>query len=372
MKRNFSVVAAALTLLLAARPTPADEPDSAPPAAAAAPGAASPAAPGATPPAAPGAGPIADALRAPAIGAACSGGACQGNDCDCGRTWRPTLEANLLYMQRLRPNRTPLVTDPATGATLLSNSDFHFDWEPGGDVKLILDGPDCWGIEARYFWLNDANANLGLGFPAVSSIATAVPTRFGGPAAAAFDYDTRLQSGELNLRRTFKDNAFAVLAGFRYVDLHEALSNSAIGAGFSEIDTWRTRNNLYGFQLGADARLWSNCRFRVDAFVRGGIYYDDATAGFVAARSGGTFAISGVSKEAIAFLGETGLSASYQITPHVAIRGGYQFLWLSGVALAGEQVSTTGNFNLNGPFGSAANRGDVFYHGASVGLQIRW
>jgi hypothetical protein len=67
-----------------------------------------------------------------------------------------------------------------------------------------------------------------------------------------------------------------------------------------------------------------------------------------------------------AFLGEIGLVGVYQLTDTIAIRGGYQLLWLDGV-LASEQVQTT---NILTGTGSDVH-GDVFYY-ALVGVEAQW
>lgn len=67
-----------------------------------------------------------------------------------------------------------------------------------------------------------------------------------------------------------------------------------------------------------------------------------------------------------ALLGEIGLFGVYQLTDAIAIRAGYQLMWLDGVALASEQVQTT-NFATGTDV-----QGDVFFHGALIGVEARW
>ena len=65
------------------------------------------------------------------------------------------------------------------------------------------------------------------------------------------------------------------------------------------------------------------------------------------------------------------IAAVYQITDHWAIRGGYQLLWLSGVAIGSEQLHT---LNLNSGNGLPAmnTSHDAFFHGALVGVERTW
>ena len=68
-----------------------------------------------------------------------------------------------------------------------------------------------------------------------------------------------------------------------------------------------------------------------------------------------------------AFVGELGVSASYQFTNVWSVWAGYGVLWLSGVALAPDQL----DYNLGG--GTVLDsRGNVLYHGGHLGLEARW
>jgi hypothetical protein len=365
-RRYWAVALLALGFAICPRPSAAEE---LPVAAGAAKEAAAPDAVVATVPV----GPLTDALRSPATGAVCSDGAC-GAACgacapSCCQHWRGSLEVSSVFMQRVRPNNVPIFNSPA-GATLLNARDFDFDWEAGWDAKLILNGRCRRGAEVRFFYLNEPNADVNFAVPpGNSSVQTTPTTNFGGPATATFDYKTQLWSVEASARQTMENDIVTFLAGVRYIHVHDRL-NGNFDFGGSESETWNVRNNLYGFQVGADGLLLSRSKLRLDGFVRAGVYFNDATSSFLRLPAP---AFAHDSSNNIAFGGEAGVFGTYQVTKNIAIRGGYQFLWLSGVALASEQVSTTGNFN--GGFGereTTINRGDLFYHGAKLGVEFRW
>jgi hypothetical protein len=71
----------------------------------------------------------------------------------------------------------------------------------------------------------------------------------------------------------------------------------------------------------------------------------------------------------IAFAGEANFFAVYHVTERFSIRGGYNLLYASGVALATE------NFNPGPPFVVGARTpfvdvdGEVFYHGFNIGFE---
>ena len=72
--------------------------------------------------------------------------------------------------------------------------------------------------------------------------------------------------------------------------------------------------------------------------------------------------------ETVNKLGELGFMANYRWTDRISLYGGYQLMWIEGVALAPEQLDT---FTVagGGPSGIAFG-GSPFYHGANGGLQI--
>ena len=69
----------------------------------------------------------------------------------------------------------------------------------------------------------------------------------------------------------------------------------------------------------------------------------------------------------MAFVGDINLSASVQLTRTIALRGGYQLLWLAGIATATDQLPSISNFPM-----VTVTDGSVFLHGATVALECGW
>lgn len=138
------------------------------------------------------------------------------------------------------------------------------------------------------------------------------------------------------------------------------------------------RNNLYGFQTGVDAVLWEPiCGLQIGAIGKAGIYYNDIRTDFNTSlfRTPTDPITASASTSKAAFLGEVGLNATYKINCHFALRGGYQMLWLSGVATAVDQVPATSNFNVTpgSVIDSRVNAdSSVFYHGVNAGFEYTW
>jgi hypothetical protein len=60
---------------------------------------------------------------------------------------------------------------------------------------------------------------------------------------------------------------------------------------------------------------------------------------------------------------------TFQLTDHLAMRCGYEVIWLDGAALAPRQIPVT---NLGTGVASVDTSGNLVYHGASAGLELRW
>ena len=69
------------------------------------------------------------------------------------------------------------------------------------------------------------------------------------------------------------------------------------------------------------------------------------------------------------FFGELNLTAIYRLNEVWNLRAGYNLMWLSGVALAPNQL----DFSAAPDAGNRiASNGSVFLHGVSAGIEARW
>jgi hypothetical protein len=187
----------------------------------------------------------------------------------------------------------------------------------------------------------------------------------------AWDYASKLNNLELNARWT-PCAPLTLLAGIRWVELRENLQGTLTPPTFSwEPPFWNTdaRNNLYGFQIGADGKLLDCGRFSIGGTLKAGIYDNQAeqtseVSIFKAAR------LAHASTTHAAFVGEIGLQCKYQVTNRLAAKAGYQAMWINGVALAPAQIDQTVTIPLDIVAARGVNcDGGVFYHGATVGLE---
>lgn len=130
-----------------------------------------------------------------------------------------------------------------------------------------------------------------------------------------------------------------------------------------------THNNLLGLQVGADM-MFRNCRWawgvrsKVGAFVN----FSDQVSSIVSPdlTRTGDGELSAAKHEA-SFIGEVGFTATYKFRPNLMGRAGYDFMWVTGLALAPEQFQF-----VPSPVNKINTNGSIFYHGISLGLEWMW
>jgi hypothetical protein len=309
--------------------------------------------------------------------AAKSGGSCCSSGCkdfcgdcccddDCCPCW--TVRAGVVVLTRGRPHNSVLVENTISGATVINASDFNFNWNVGADIsarKRLASGRE---LEVRYFGVDGNTATLTGNTPALWDFPTTPPLI--GIGAVPFEsvYLSKLFSTEINLRQcSERIDGLTWLVGFRWLQVSDQFNTDfntgSINANFS------TLNNLYGAQIGADMLLWSGGGpFRVDGVVKVGAYGNSAHNGMNVTQTAGPTFNSFDNENQFSFVGEIGITAAYQVSDHVAVRGGYQLLWLEGVATSGDQIQA-----INVTNGDGINTGgEIFYHGAMASLDFTW
>ncbi len=287
--------------------------------------------------------------------------------------WYPsdwTIRAGAIFLKREDPGSVTIINSPA-GVEAFNSSSFDFDYETGYELSLLRVLPSGYQLEFRYFNLDDWSDTQSLVTAVGGSIATTPPTPFGGAAGVLLDYSSELQGLEANLRLPVNPG-LNVFAGFRWVDLDESMrANFAFVGPIAAYDV-EVDNDLYGLQIGADGAMWDNGIFRLEYLAKIGLFGNDASQRSTLVQIGPPLAGSASSSGGdTAFLAELGLTGVYQINRHWSVRGGYSVMWIDGVALAADQTPNTG-FLSAGPTTSSLDTGTVFYHGAHLGLELRW
>jgi hypothetical protein len=252
---------------------------------------------------------------------------------------------------------------------LLNANDFRQGFHGGPRLDLIRHGDCGYDLELLYFQIDGwSDSKLFAGDPDTLLFTAPGPLFATNPLGEPmeWDYSSQLYNAEFNVRWSPMCR-LTMLAGFRWMELREDLNGGNLFTGvtppvlFSFWDT-NTKNNLYGFQIGADGLLLDRGCFSIDGLIKAGIFGNHAEQSTIAAGTGPFEA----STNHTAFLGEVGLQCKYQATCHLSLRGGYEAIWLQGVALAPGQIAETNI--VSGEIGINSNSG-VFYHGATAGLE---
>lgn len=292
-------------------------------------------------------------------------------DC-CGPLW--TVYGDGVFLHRSGPTNAVLFNNGA-GNPVLNAADLGFDTSAGFRIGLIRHQVlgTAWDLETVYMGVDGWRAATGV----LPSVGTEIPfiTPLGDSLNSAHNwafYRSELHNVEINGRRPVRD-WLSFLVGFRYLELNEELrlfQNTFVGADENLTATsLDATNHLIGFQIGADGQIWNRGRLELDCVLKAGIYNNNATTQTLRSQSLVVDVDSArASNDHTAFIGEIGLTGLYKLDRGWAIRGGYQLLWIEGVALASDQIAVS---DPNAGTATVDTSGSPFYHGAFVGLEYR-
>jgi hypothetical protein len=337
---------------------------------------------------------ISETTADPSQGAGCSDlGFCQ----SCCSRW--TASAEFITLDRVGsvpyilmetvPSSVPYGDLPKTAGTPVFNaSDFRDSFSGGPRLGLIHHGDDGSDLEASYFQIDGWDSYRAIGPTPDDWLVMRAPGNFlqtqdDYPAlqqTMAWDYTSRLYNAEVNMR-WHPWRSVTVLAGFRWVNLSEELEGILLPPGTDGAGTFwdtQTKNNLYGMQIGADAKLLERGRFSIDGLLKAGIF-DNHVEEQTSVRMARIQFGESDSTDHLAFVGQLGVQCKCQVTRRLSFKAGYEVMWVEGVALAPGQIPVTYCHGPTTPIlpqdgyvqatGVNCSSG-VFYHGATAGLEF--
>ncbi len=308
-------------------------------------------------------------------------------------------EVDAIWLKRNPSKSTVLATLNSPGhpgrPQLIASEDVNFDFEPGLRVRAGMMFNQCTQLEAVYFGVNNMNGNPATlnrlpGPFALNSIYTVLNNT---PLQYRADGQTELQSGELNLRRRSGNGylSTSALVGFRYLYIQDKLRLDTFGPPPTggplayETTLANVRNNMFGLQVGGDVSY--NCnRWQLTGNAKGLLYanfYDSIAQNVVSDPSGyflkGPTYRNSSDEDKLATPGvgaQVGLDAAFALTQNIVLRGGYQLLVLSNVAIGSEQLPQVRRSPALGARITNPHRerelNSLLFHGPSAGLEIRW
>ncbi len=303
----------------------------------------------------------------------------QATQCPSGSRWYAGVDT--LWLARDYPRNTTLartvVLDsnfrpvPLAGAPVVALGDVSDNAaRPGVRARLGFWVTDDTAVEVGYFgaqrWTGVATVSVGdppfANSPFLGSAIIYGNKSFDTSITAR--YSSELHSAEANLRRRFDLGTWtaSTLGGFRYVNLSEELSltglqtfpqfpGGAPPASQTIAETTRTAvsNNLFGAQIGAEVgRTWLNDRVGLFATGKVGIFANNANqyttngASLLTGGGGTSTLAAGRGGTDFASLYEGSIATTVRVTSRLSVRGGYQALFIQGLALAPTQLAQTG------------------------------
>lgn len=318
----------------------------------------------------------------------CSGGC----DCYCGcppSMWR--IRSSAVYMSRESSDDTLLVgrnVFTANFRPLLNAADFSFDWQTGFDISLMQGDGHGGEVELRALYLTDFDDRIsGTGNDVELIFANLTPPPGGNgfgsiaprtdPVTVTADYHSEFRTIEMNYRESFTP-WWTCMIGFRYANLDDELTINTVDSSVApgpqtSSHQFFVDNDMFGFQAGTEMILASNpIGWDLITTLKGGVYYNRVDLRVLSVGDGFTNGqLSFVTGET-AWLGEATLQARRHLSCNGTLTLGYSIMSIDGVSLATQQMSTV-NSLLQGPnLTGSSNRGTLFYHGANVGIEIRW
>jgi hypothetical protein len=306
------------------------------------------------------------------------------------------------------PGSIPFIKVPFTrGSQALNSTDFDQGFAPGFRVGATYHADSNYGLELSFFRVSGWDSTRSIGpDESPSWLVMRAPGAFFQTQDFSYQsmtwkYSSDLENGEFNLQYKLSSRII-LLAGFRWLQLNEDLQGT-IPPPDRTLPTWKynprntlldvaqienqpggipsttayppfwdssTLNNLYGLQIGASGRLFELGRFSIDGLIKVGGYLNHASQSTGVSLEKVVYQAD-ASTDRAAFVGEAALQCRYQVSRDLALKVGYQVLWLDGVALAPGQIQETYTIAPATVYSLGVNSGfSVLFHGATTGLEF--
>jgi hypothetical protein len=330
--------------------------------------------------------------------AACNG--C-GDDCQPYCPWYGSLMMLTLGRDRANGVWTSYQTTNLPNQ-LCNTRDVEAAWQWGGEVTLgrrFCCGCGVVGLQATYWTLAPTDGErFCTSTPSVSTPLTFFPTEFAGDdtrdwfdSADAHRLRRRneFHNVEINLVGMRNQDCQSIwgidwLIGFRYFRFEESLQFASLshggswqtGADWAAIDD-RIENNLWGFQIGANADLQLSRSVKLFCTPKVGVYNNHIENTFALYRGDGVVGDTGPytdlgtypvrsSYDQISFLTEINLGLDWQFSQRWSARIGYRVIAATGIGLADNQIPS---YIVDIPEISRIDtNGHLILHGAFAGV----
>jgi hypothetical protein len=276
-----------------------------------------------------------------------------------------------MFLDRSQKYNGVLVIDEnALGAPVLTGDSLQFEsvagprlalgrtWKSGIDSELVYFGLHDWSTTARV----DGNNNLSM--PGDIALATA---DFFAADSMVINYGSRIHNVEGNLWIPF--GRLEGMVGFRYFGMNEDLNYESFDSDtFQSNYLVDSNNQLFGGQIGV-RRSWCHGALSFRPEAKFGVFANANEQNSLLRDLNNTIVLRDVSVEdnVTSTLSELRLVGDVALTKHFSVGFGYNFLWLTDLALAPNQLDFT-DTAFSSQF--VDNNHSVFLHGATVGITL--
>lgn len=163
----------------------------------------------------------------------------------------------------------------------------------------------------------------------------------------------------------------SLLAGGRYINIDEDFfyyteSDTPALNTENEVAT-DTRNSMVGVQIGAMFEFFVDPCWWIDCEIKGAALSNNASQSTDYDYNGVTQYQGSRSEDVCTFALDLNLTATWQVTPNLAVMGGYQALWVDGLALASANFDPDVVLMAGGDTPTLLTNGKVVYHGPHLG-----
>ena len=245
------------------------------------------------------------------------------------------------------PLTVPFYSVPNVPAVeAFKSSQFQQGFSAGPKIDLIYHGNSGYSAEFSYFNISNQSDTRVIGpdnppdWLLMKAPAPFWQTQDLKDQAMAWSGTTNLYSAEANGRLELSSRV-TVLAGFRWLELNDKLLGTLTPVKFIP-PFWNTSavNNLYGAQIGVDGKILELGRFSLNGLIKAGLFDDNAGQSTGVSLQKEVYPSSASTNHA-AYAGEASVQLKYQLSNGLALKAGYEVLWLDGVALATGQIQET-------------------------------
>jgi hypothetical protein len=273
--------------------------------------------------------------------------------------WYAQTDALFLRRDRIDSvNIVPIRPTNASDPTFGFSTDY-IDTPYRFGPKVVLGrtiGDTRWQIDGTYFILDSWDYQ------------SAIRDYIDQPAVYTdfFREFSQLQDAELNLRYTVPMPHECLTAkfivGLRYININEqfdyyTVAPTQLRRSVGVLPTTRTRNDVFGPQIGGDFYFYSCPQCWIYLGIKGAVCNNRV-------EQIGTMTDS-ASGNVTSFIGDLDLSLLWQITPRWLVRLGYQSLWINNIAMAARNIDPLQIDTID-------TAGRAVYHGPHVGLEFGW